>query len=157
MKSVLLVFILGVVLVSCERDMLTHHLNTGLEELEHSRPINEKLVSNYEIKKLGFFNLGHNKYKMALLLNDNIEPEMVEAYTLGMHIKSDSLQLLPKGKNYISLDTTVTLKTFNNHNYIIREFKTPIKQITSLRIFLYNLGVYKKREGNQVVIRNIGL
>jgi len=157
MKRVLLVLFLFSFILSCKRDMVTHHLNKGLEELEHSRPINEKLINNYEIRKIGFFNLGNNNYKMALLLNHDIEPETVEAYTLGLHIKTDSVELLPKGKNYRSLDTIVALKTFNNHKYIVREFKTSIKQIESLRIFIYNLGVYKKREGSQIIVRNIGL
>ena len=144
-------------LFSCKRDMVTYHLNKGLEELQHSRPIKEKFIDGYEIQKVGFFKISNDSCKVALLLNDDIKKNVVESYTLGMHIKTDDKSYIANGKKFRSLDSPVSLQDFNGNKYIIRTIQTPKKRIKSIMFFLYNLGKFKKSTGRNIVIKNIGL
>ena len=143
---------------SC-KNIVTHHLDEGLVELENSKQVKKELIEGYLIHSVGFFKNDNGTQKIAIRLNEEITEELISKYTLGIHIKpygSDSVYL-PKGKNYISFDFVPKLSNFDDYKYIIKDFETSIKQIKSIRFFLYNLGKYEKRYGNNVTIKNVRL
>ncbi|WCO01648.1 hypothetical protein [Psychroserpens ponticola] len=146
------------ILFSCT-DIVTHHLNQGLEELEFSFDINQILIDDIKVESVGFFKLNDSIYKIAIKFNDEAINEDLNKYTLGMHIKpkDSDKHLLQKNKNYISWDFIPKLESYNNHKYVIRTLNSKVKHIKSLRIFLYNQGVYKERYGNNIILNNITL
>lgn len=140
-------------------DIVTHHLNKGLDELENSRVVNEEIIKDFELKGIGIFKLDDGSYKIAFKLNENITNGTVTKYSLGVHVKvwKEDEHFLPKGKNYISWDCQPILEEYGDYKYIIIRVRTKIERIKSLRVFLYNRGKYKEQYGKNVIIRNIRL
>ncbi|TYB74191.1 hypothetical protein ES676_08390 [Bizionia saleffrena] len=162
MKSVLLVLMLGVVFVSCKKDALTKHLETGLEDYDRARPVNEILIAGIELEKFAIIKTGAETYSVVLKLNDDVIKEEVEKYTVALEaILDDENKLLrdyeaehnKKGFNFKS-----ELKIVNNHHYLINNIETKMKRFKSLDIWLFLLEneEYKSIGSNRIQIRNIG-
>ncbi|GAA0872759.1 hypothetical protein GCM10009117_19060 [Gangjinia marincola] len=134
-------------------------MNKGLYELENSREIYKKINDEVSVQKIGFFKLDDNSYRIAIMLNDDITPEVIKKYSFGIHLKleGDQAKFMPDGKSYLSWDFQPELHTFNDHKYIIREVNTPVRYIKKMRLFLYNRGKYKERYGDNIFITRVSL
>lgn len=152
------ILFLSILALSCE-NIQEHHLNEGLIELENSRIVGKDLIPGYSIHSVGFFKNDDGTHKLAIRLNSDINEKKVSNYNFGIHIKPTPRDLnnLPKGKNYVSFDFEPQLVKYGDYNYIIRIIKTPIKEIKSIRFFLYNLGAYERTYGNSILLKNIKL
>ena len=163
MTRVLFVLILSVVFVSCKKDELTIHLETGLANYDRARPVNEKLINGIELEKFAIIKTGTQSYSLVLKLNDKVLKEEIEKYTVALEaILDDKNKLLrdyTADHNKKGFNFKPELKVVNNHHYLITNIETKIKRFESLDVWLFLLenGKYKSSGGNRIRVKNLGL
>lgn len=153
--SVLIILIF----TSC-KDIVEHHLEQGLFELENSRIVEKSIIEGYEIHSVGFFKNDDGTQKIAIRLNSDISQEVISKYTFGFHIKlkkSENSNPIEMKRKYLSFSFVPKLYTIGEYKYIIHDYQIKSKDIKSIRFFIYNLGKYKIKYGNDVFVKNIKL
>lgn len=155
MRKVFFIFISCLFLFACQKKSNEYYLFRGLEGYTKFRDINEEFVKDYGVKKIAFFQEA-DQLQYVLLLTDNVTPETVENYSLGLQVYTDK-KYLANDQNYMLWDTKPDIQVIGGHKYIINGFKEPIKVFDSLVFFLYDRKQYIQVEGQVISIKNIEL
>ena len=155
--------LLGIVftIFSCGKS-LEGHLAQGLTSIEHTRLIEHTFKDNYTIDKMVFLKEEGQTFNLILKLSEDSSKDVIEAYSLGIHVyaKNENAQKATgeRIKQDYTWDFKPVLEISNKHKYIIRQIETPIKRIDSMRLFLYDRDKYKKKSyGKGLWVKNLGL
>ncbi|PKP25090.1 MAG: hypothetical protein CVU03_09685 [Bacteroidetes bacterium HGW-Bacteroidetes-2] len=148
--SLLIVFIL----ISCEKRNKEEILRDGLYEYSLKRGVGQGFIDNFIIEEIAFIEQP-NQFDLVLKVNKNINKKILDTYTLGIHVYSKKINL--SQRSFDVWDIKPKIENYNGNNFIIREFRQPVKEFDSIIFFLYDNDLYRGIIGNRIVIRNIKL
>lgn len=158
-KTNIIIIILAIILgcnASCyDKDSMDYHINTGLENYERKRRINDKLNEDISIEYFSIFKIKKDCYRLVFKLDEYTNVKAIRNYTLALHAFVNKEYL--KDKPYLLLDYKPELIKSHKFNYLIKDFTTKSKRIDSLDLFLYDRDKYRTILGKKITIRNIGL
>src|SRR5690606_13169983 len=149
-----LLFFLIFLLFSCEKRSNLEILNDGLKNYKLKRGVGQKFVEDFKVEEIAFIEQ-QNHYDLVLKLNKDIQQDVLDIYTLGIHVYTKNSN--EDHRRFDVWNIKPIVKNYNGNKYLIREFKEPHKEMDSIIFFLYNNDFYRGILGNRIVIRNIKL
>lgn len=156
MKNIFLLLVSSFFLFGCEERSNEYYLYHGLEDYDKFRYIDEAFIDEYGIHKIAFFREA-DELQYVLMLKDNVTPETVKNYSLGLQVYADKKLYKPENDRFLLWDTKPVLRVIGGHKYIINSFNQRITKIDSIRFFIYGREVYNGVVGKAISIKNIML
>ena len=141
---------------SCERRNREYFLLNGLEGYRKARTINQFMVEGYEINKVGFVKTEKGKLELIVKLNDEIEQETINKYSLGLYAYANNKYLSYK-QNELHWNVHPKFYNIGSSKYLIDTINLAPTKMDSLVFYLFDRDKYRKIIGNRVVLKNIAI
>lgn len=154
------IFIFSAFLIVSCTSKIDNYLNKGLVELQNHRVVNEDFKEGFSLKKIGIIKTEDKvgEYDIVFLLNDDVEKETVENYSMTIRVVPAQEEIDAKradGKEII-WDFKPDLIIKNGHKYMMTHVKTDIKKAKELRFGLYHREGYQGKMLSKILtVRNM--